>query len=148
MEKYFTRMGDGSAVQLSAGEIKEELQSGTHDAADRGKIPELESDELDYLFEIVTSPVNVTSVTRGKEIVTSSDSGAFKINYQANISRTGRSCCRLVRSKKPGPPRKRRLSMPLKIWSTLPEGCMQPEQTVLISIPAVPQVMQIFWRRF
>jgi dimethylamine---corrinoid protein Co-methyltransferase len=86
LEMFNTRMGDGSAVQLSAGEIKEELQSGTYDAADRGKIPELESDELDYLFEIVTSPVNVTSVTRGKEIVTSSDSGAFKINYQANIS--------------------------------------------------------------
>ncbi len=81
-----TRMGDGSAVRLSAEEVKAELKSGTIDAADRGKIPELKSGELDYLFEIVTSPVNVTSVIRGKEIVTSSDSGAFKINYQANIS--------------------------------------------------------------
>jgi dimethylamine---corrinoid protein Co-methyltransferase len=86
MEKFFTRMGDGSAVQLSAEEIWEELKSGAFDAADRGKIPELNQEELAYLFEIVTSPVNVTSVTRGKEIVTSSDSGAFKINYQANIS--------------------------------------------------------------
>jgi dimethylamine---corrinoid protein Co-methyltransferase len=79
-------MGDGSAVRLSAEEIKVELKHGTVDAADRGKIPELKADELDYLFEIVTSPVNVTSVIRGKEIVTSSDSGAFKLNYQANIS--------------------------------------------------------------
>lgn len=86
MAHYYTRMGDGSAVRLSAEEIKAELKNGTVDAADRGKIPELKSDELDYLFEIVTSPVNVTSVIRGKEIVTSSDSGAFKINYQANIS--------------------------------------------------------------
>ncbi len=86
MESFMTRMGDGSAVRLSAEEIKAELKSGTVDAADRGKIPELKSDELDYLFEIVASPVNVTSVIRGKEIVTSSDSGAFKINYQANIS--------------------------------------------------------------
>jgi dimethylamine---corrinoid protein Co-methyltransferase len=83
---YFTRMGDGSAVQLSVEEIKGELKKGTVDAADRGKIPELDVAELDYLFEIVTSPVNVVSVIRGKEIVTSSDSGAFKINYQANIS--------------------------------------------------------------
>jgi dimethylamine---corrinoid protein Co-methyltransferase len=81
-----TRMGDGSAVRLSAEEIKAELKSGTVDAAYRGKIPELKSDELDYLFEIVTSPVNVTSIVRGQETVTSSDSGAFKINYQANIS--------------------------------------------------------------
>ncbi len=86
MAHYFTRMGDGSAVQLNAEEIRQELKSGTVDAADRGKIPELKADELDYLFEIVTSPVNVTSVIRGKEIVNSSDSGAFKINYQANIS--------------------------------------------------------------
>ncbi len=86
MESFLTRMGDGSAVRLSAAEIKDELESGTRDAADRGKIPELNADELDYLFEIVTSPVNVASVVRGKEIVTSSDSGAFKINYQANIS--------------------------------------------------------------
>ena len=86
MESFTTRMGNGSVVRLSAEEINAELKSGTVDAADRGKIPELKSDELGYLFEIVTSPVNVTSVIRGKEIVTSSDSGAFKINYQANIS--------------------------------------------------------------
>jgi dimethylamine---corrinoid protein Co-methyltransferase len=86
LDRFNTRMGDGSAVQLNAEEIKADLKSGTLDAADRGKIPELDQDELDYLFEIVTSPVNVVSVIRGKEIVTSSDSGAFKINYQANIS--------------------------------------------------------------
>jgi len=33
-----TRMGDGSAVPLSAEEFKAELKSGTVDAADRGKI--------------------------------------------------------------------------------------------------------------
>ena len=86
LDKYNTRMGDGSAVQLSAEEIRAELVTGTLDAADRGKIPKLGNEELDYLFEIVTSPVNVVSVVRGREIVTSSDSGAFKINYQANIS--------------------------------------------------------------
>lgn len=86
LESFNTRMGDGSAVQLNAEEIKTELKGGTFDAADRGKISELNSAEIDYLFEIVTSPVNVTSVVRGKEIVTTSDSGAFKINYQANIS--------------------------------------------------------------
>ena len=86
MQQYFTRMGDGSGVYLSAGEIYSDLEAGTDDAADRGKIPELSKEELDYLFEIVVSPVNVTSVIRGREVVTTSDSGAFKINYQANIS--------------------------------------------------------------
>ena len=86
MEKYHTRMGDGSPVHLSSGEIRSELANGTDDASDRGKIPPLSKEELDYLYEIVVSPVNVTSIIRGRETVTSSDSGAFKINYQANIS--------------------------------------------------------------
>lgn len=79
-------MGDGSGIYLDAESIRNDLKEGTVDAARRGKIPELTTEELDYLFEIVTSPVNVASVTRGSEVVTSSDSGAFKINYQADIS--------------------------------------------------------------
>jgi dimethylamine---corrinoid protein Co-methyltransferase len=85
LDKYFTRMGDGSPVYLDGAEIRSDLLEGTRDAADRGKISELSKEELDYLFEIIISPVNVTSVVRGKEVVTSSDSGAFKISYQANI---------------------------------------------------------------
>lgn len=86
MKKFFTRMGDGTGVYLDAESIHNDLKEGTFDAARRGKIPELTKEELDYLFEIVTSPVNVASVNRGSEVVTSSDSGAFKINYQADIS--------------------------------------------------------------
>lgn len=86
MEKYFTRMGDGSSLYLDEEEIRSDLAEGVSDAAQRGKISPLSREEMDYLFEIITSPVNVTSVVRGSETVTSSDSGAFKINYQANIS--------------------------------------------------------------
>ena len=86
MEKHFTRMGDGSPLYLSSEEVRFELAEGSNDAADRGKIPGLSKGELDYLYEIVISPVNVASIIRGKETVTSSDSGAFKISYQSNIS--------------------------------------------------------------
>ena len=86
MEKHFTRMGDGSPLYLDRKEICSELAEGVSDAVRRGKIPPLSTEEVDYLFEIITSPVNVTSVARGSETVTSSDSGAFKISYQANIS--------------------------------------------------------------
>ncbi len=85
MGKYLTRMGDGSGVYLDAKEIYHELDQGSKDAADRGKIPELTIDEIKYLFEIITMPVNVVSVERGKEVVSSSDSGAFKLTYQSNI---------------------------------------------------------------
>lgn len=85
-EKIFTRMGDGSGLYMSAEDIRNDLKEGTQDAAERGKIPELTKEELDYLFEIIAAPVNVASVVRGKEVVSSSDSGAFKITYQSNIN--------------------------------------------------------------
>ncbi len=86
MEKFITRMGDGSETSLSGDEIRADLKSGTIDAARRGKVAELSTDELDYLYEIIVDPVNVVSVVRGSEVVTSSDSGAFKISYQAGIA--------------------------------------------------------------
>ncbi len=86
MDKIFTRMGDGSPVWFSPDEVKHDLNEGTLDAADRGKIAPLSAEELEYLYEIILLPVNAASITRGRETVTSSDSGAFKINYQADIS--------------------------------------------------------------
>jgi len=85
-EQIFTRMGDGSGVYLSPEEIRYDLEAGTKDAADRGKIPELSREELDYLFEIIAMPVTVIGVKRGEEVVSSSDSGAFKITYQSHIA--------------------------------------------------------------
>ena len=46
MEKVFTRMGDASGVWLSKEEVRAELEEGTNDAADRGKIPSLTKEEL------------------------------------------------------------------------------------------------------
>ncbi len=86
MEKYFTRMGDGSGVYMTADEIKAEIKAGVEDAAKRGKIPELTQDEMDYLFEIITMPGNIVGVERGKEVVSTSDSGSCKITYHANIA--------------------------------------------------------------
>jgi len=86
LSEFFTRMGDGSGVYMSAEEIRFELEEGTKDAADRGKIPELTKEELDHLFEIITMPGIVVGVERGNEIVTTSDSGGCKITYHANIA--------------------------------------------------------------
>ena len=85
MSKIHTRMGDGSAVMLSKEEIRADLEEGTRDAADRGKIPPLTEDELEKLLDICTSPEKLLSVERGSEIVTTCDSGASKITYHANI---------------------------------------------------------------
>ena len=83
--KYFTRMGDGSGVYMSATEIRQDIEEGTLDAASRGKIPALSPEEMAYLFDIVTMEGNVVGVKRGMEVVSTSDSGCFKLSYQANI---------------------------------------------------------------
>lgn len=84
-KKYFTRMGDGSGVYMTEEEIRNDMEAGMKDAASRGKIPELTEAEQKYLFEIITMEGNVVGVKRGMEVVSTSDSGCFKLNYQANI---------------------------------------------------------------
>lgn len=84
-KKYFTRMGDGSGVYMTEEEIRSDMEAGMKDAASRGKIPELTEEEQEYLFEIITMEGNVVGVKRGTEVVSTSDSGCFKLSYQAHI---------------------------------------------------------------
>ena len=39
MGKYFSRLGDGSPIEMSESEIMADLVEGSEDAAERGKIP-------------------------------------------------------------------------------------------------------------
>ena len=84
-EKNMSRMGDGYREYFTADEIREDIRLGMEDAADRGNIPGLSIEEQEYLFEILTMPGVVVGVEYGKEIVTTSDSGAGKIGHLAGI---------------------------------------------------------------
>ena len=79
MKKIFTRMGDGSPVEMTEAEIRRDLEEGTQEAALRGKIPALGEGEMKHLLEIFTIPYRFVSVERGKEIVLSYDAGTLKI---------------------------------------------------------------------
>lgn len=79
MGKIFHRMGDGSAVEMSAEEIMADLVEGSEDAAERGKIPPLMKEEYDYLLDIFCSPYKFISVEPGKEVILSYDAGTLKI---------------------------------------------------------------------
>jgi len=79
MTKIFTRYGDGTPVELSEKELKEDLQAGTEDAADRANVPELTDEDLKYLFEILASPYKFVSVEPGKEVILTYDAGTLKI---------------------------------------------------------------------
>jgi len=72
-------MGDGSLVELSESELKRDLEEGTRDAAERGRIPPLCEDELSYLFDIYSIPYRFVSVDRGNEVVLTYDAATLKI---------------------------------------------------------------------
>jgi dimethylamine--corrinoid protein Co-methyltransferase len=79
MATIFSRLGDGSPIEMTESELKRDLEEGTADAADRGKIPPLPEEELDHLFDIFASPMRFVSVDRGKEVVLSYDATTLKI---------------------------------------------------------------------
>jgi len=84
-DKIITRMGDGARVEFSAEQIKAEILAGTQDAADRGKIPQLNSDELEQLFEIFADTNRIVAVKPGEEVITTDDSASMSLmNDQAD----------------------------------------------------------------
>ena len=66
-------------------EVREDLTAGSADAAKKGKIPTLEPDEFDYLFEMFQSPIRVRGVQRGHEAVLTKD-GSTNSLYSAQLS--------------------------------------------------------------
>ena len=88
MGKIMTRMGDGFPVEMSESEVRSDLEAGTEDAADRGKIAPLSKEELQYLYDLFASPYRFVSVEPGNEIVLSYDGGDLKIRRAAvNVDR-------------------------------------------------------------
>ena len=72
-EKHFTRMGDGERIRMDADEIREDICNGSADAAARAGILELTEEERDRMFEIITEPSRVVSVSPGREVIATDD---------------------------------------------------------------------------
>ncbi len=79
MKKYCVRLGDGSLIELSESELRQDLEEGTRDAAERGNIPPLSEDELEYLSEIHSFPDKFVSVYPGKEVILTYDGPTIEI---------------------------------------------------------------------
>jgi dimethylamine---corrinoid protein Co-methyltransferase len=71
--KIRTRMGDGSLVEMTRSEIKEDLEAGTAIAAKRAKCDPLTQEELDHLLEIYSSSARFTAVDIGDEVILTND---------------------------------------------------------------------------
>jgi dimethylamine--corrinoid protein Co-methyltransferase len=78
-DKITTRMGDGARVELSAEQVKEDILAGTLDAADRGKIPELDPDERQQLFEFFADTNRIVAVKPGQEVITTDDAASMTL---------------------------------------------------------------------
>jgi len=79
MGKIYTRLGDGTSIELSEKELRCHLENGTSDASERGKIPPLSEGELKELYEICSSSERFFSVTRGREVILSNDGMTAKV---------------------------------------------------------------------
>ena len=88
MGKIITRYGDGSPVELNENEVMRDLEDGTREAAERGNIPALSKEELQHLFDIISSPHRFIGVEPGKEVVLSYDGTPIKMSRtQVNVDR-------------------------------------------------------------
>ncbi len=85
VEKLYTRLGDGFGIEMTEAEMKQDLEEGTQDAAERAGVPPLTEADLGHLFEILKCPDRSVGVERGKEVVLSYDSGTTKIK-RAHVS--------------------------------------------------------------
>lgn len=79
MAKHLTRRGDGALIEMSAEELMREFEEGTRDAADRGKIPALDQEDLDKLLSIFTDPNRFVSVEPGNEVPLTHDIGTLRV---------------------------------------------------------------------
>lgn len=79
MTKLMTRMGDGWPVELTESEIRQDLEEATQQAADRGHINPLSTDELNWIYKICTSGNKMLGVERGREVVLTYDGPTFEI---------------------------------------------------------------------
>ena len=66
MEKIRTRFGDGSPVELSADEVRRDLEDGTREAAERGNIPALTKEELQHLLIFSARPIASSGWSRAR----------------------------------------------------------------------------------
>ena len=88
MGKIITRMGDGFPVEMSESQLMADLEAGTADAADRGEIPQLSREALQYLFDLFASPHRFVSVEPGNEVVLTYDGAPLKMMRTAiNVHR-------------------------------------------------------------
>jgi len=71
--RLMTRMGDGTAVEMTRDELRADIEDGVAAAVKRAKVPPLDEGEISHLLEIFASQERMTGVPVGDEVVHSCD---------------------------------------------------------------------------
>jgi dimethylamine--corrinoid protein Co-methyltransferase len=80
-----TRMGDGYVAMLAPEELRADLEAGCAEAVKRAKVPPLEENEFDWLFDLFAHPSRIMGVDPGREVILTKD-GSVNTLYSAQLS--------------------------------------------------------------
>ncbi len=79
MTKILTRMGDGSMLEMTEKELREDLDAGMADAVEKGGVPPLSPEEIEYLVGLFKREDRIVGVAPGREVVLTYDAATLKI---------------------------------------------------------------------
>ena len=79
MSKILTRMGDGSPLEMTEAELRQDLDDAIQDAMDKAGVPALDSEEIEYLVELFKREDRFVGVAPGREVVLTYDAATLKI---------------------------------------------------------------------
>jgi dimethylamine--corrinoid protein Co-methyltransferase len=81
MREITTSRGDGLRITLGAEEVRNDIVSGSMDAAKKGKIDPLSEGEINDLADIFRMPGRTVSVEAGNEVVVSDDGAGLMASW-------------------------------------------------------------------
>ena len=97
--KVQTRMGDGTAVEMTRDELRADIEDGVAAAVKRAKVPPLDDGEVAHLLEIFASQERMTGVKVGDEVVLSLDGSnsmrASRLDSLTDAEDVGNDLCEL-----------------------------------------------------
>jgi len=75
---YRMRVGSGRLIKMTKEQIKDDIQSGANEAAEKAHISELSGTDIDQITEIMTEPTLTVGLEPGREIVLTTDGSYMK----------------------------------------------------------------------
>jgi dimethylamine--corrinoid protein Co-methyltransferase len=72
-------MGDGSPIEMTEAEIRQDVEDGVAVAVEKSGVPPLSDDEIQYLVDLFKRSDRFVGVPRGKEVIMSYDAATLKI---------------------------------------------------------------------